>query len=66
VRTGGGGRGYRDVLRDRPFVLFSVSSVVLIRCTLALPVHLAAFLTGALDLPGWATGCLLAVNMALA
>jgi MFS family permease len=63
--AGAGRARYRDVLRDRPFMLITATNLLFVLCMLTLDVLLAVDLVRALHQPAWLAGVLFAVSTTL-
>lgn len=59
------GGGYREVLRDRPFLAFTLTNVVYSVCLTIINVALPVYLVKGLKGPGWLVGVLFALNTGL-
>ncbi len=54
--------GYRDVLRDRPFLGLAASNIIFALCSVMITVGLPVYVTEALGVPGWVVGATFALN----
>jgi MFS family permease len=57
--------GYRDLVRDRPFLVFTGASVIFALCSMMLGVAVPVFLVDALAAPKWLPGPLFTFNTVL-
>ena len=63
VRTESG--GYREVLRDRPFVGFAVANIVFALCSVMVTIAIPVYSVDVLDAPAWVVGAVFALNTVL-
>jgi MFS family permease len=57
--------GYRELLRDRPFVAFMVASTIYALCCMVITIALPIYVVEVLELSGWVVGALFALNTAM-
>ncbi len=57
--------GYRELLRDTPFVAFMVASTIYALCCMVITIALPIYVVEVLHLSGWVVGALFAMNTAM-
>lgn len=65
VPADGPAAGWRDVLRDRPYLLLVATNYTFATSAMALNIAMPVYITASLGLPGWVAGAVFTINTIL-